>query len=240
MRPAAYYENYWSAGGFQPLGSPTTPLQRIFRTQLIQIKNCLDVGCGDGGTIGPIARGMGVKYVGVDISRSAVDLAIQNGFEAIAIEGSDNLPFPTESFDAACLIEVLEHLFDPLETLVEVHRVLAPGGAVVITVPNIAYWRRRLDLLAFGRWNPMGDELSVREPWRDPHVRFFTPRVVERLLEKAGFQRHRVWGDHGSLCRDIPWVRKFWWRESATYGFFQRRLPSLLRYRVVAIAEKLT
>lgn len=238
MSTARYYEEYWSPLGFQPLGKPSATLERVFRDRIGRLRNCLDVGCGDGGAIGPIAVSAGVDYVGVDVSQVAVSLAKEHGFNAIAVESSDSLPFPTGSFESACLVEVLEHLFDPFGTLREVHRVLAPGGVVVITVPNVAYWRRRADLFVLGRWNPLGDELSVQQPWRDPHIRFFTPKVVGRLLDATGFGPRTIWGDHGSLLRDLPWLRKAWRGPSRTYGFFQRLMPTLLGYRIVAIAEK--
>jgi methionine biosynthesis protein MetW len=239
MSTVKYYEDYWSPGGFQPLGKPTATLERVFHERLGWARNCLDIGCGDGATVGLIAQRVGLAYEGVDVSEAAVGLAKQNGFSARAVERSDSLPFADWSFDVVCLVEVLEHLFDPLGTLREAHRVLVPQGAVVVSVPNIAYWRRRMDLFVLGRWNPLGDELSIREPWRDPHIRFFTPKIVERLLVAAGFRMCTISGDHGSLLRDIPWLRKAWKGPNRTYALFQRAMPSLLGYRIVAVAEKI-
>jgi methionine biosynthesis protein MetW len=238
MSTEAYYENYWSPRGFRPLGKPNPTLEALFRDRLSWARNCLDVGCGDGGTVGPIALSSRVDYVGVDISEAAVRLANEQGFRAVVVESSDALPFSNGSFDAVFLVEVLEHLFDPLATLNEVHRVLAPGGVVVITVPNVAYWRWRADLFVLGRWNPLGDELSAEQPWRDPHIRFFTTKALAHLLDAAGFPRHAIWGDHGSMLRDFPLLRRAWRGPGRTYGFFQRLFPSLLGYRLVALAEK--
>jgi SAM-dependent methyltransferase len=233
-----YYEHYWSDEGFQPFGSRSAALEKVFHQSLGWARTCLDIGCGDGLTIGSVARDAGLTYEGVDVSAAAVRLAQSNGFNAQTVESSNHLPFDDGSFDVVCLIEVLEHLFDPLGTLREANRVLTPRGAVLLTVPNVAYWRWRADFFVLGRWNPLGDELSAREPWRDPHIRFFTPRIVDGLLDVAGFGRRTIFGDHGSLIREIPGLRRAWRRPSRIYGVFQRVMPSLLGYRIVAIAKK--
>jgi len=108
-------------------------------------------------------------------------------------------------------------------------------------VPNIAYWRRRIDLLGFGRWNPLGDDRSVSEPWRDPHLRFFTVPTLRSMLQQAGFAVISLGGHGGALLRDIPPVR--WMRQgdqgSAAYRDLQARLPSLLGWGLHASAARL-
>jgi hypothetical protein len=47
----------------------------------------------------------------------------------------------------------------PTITVAEIHRVLRPGGLLIATVPNIGFWRRRVD--RFGRWNAGGDDLGA-------------------------------------------------------------------------------
>ena len=72
----------------------------------------------------------------------------------------------------------------------EAARVLRSGGVLIASVPNVAFWRRRLDLVC-GRWNPEGDDLSVAEPWRDPHLRFLTTAA---LRSHAAASRVRIGG----------------------------------------------
>ena len=59
---------------------------------------------------------------------------------------------------------------------------------MIVTVPNVAHWRNRLDLALLGRWNPRGDHLSAEQPWRDPHVRFFSLSSLSRVVETSGFE----------------------------------------------------
>jgi SAM-dependent methyltransferase len=191
---SAYYENYWTPEGYNPRRDTTPPsLRRVFARHVDRDARCLDVGCGDGGTAGVWLKGHGAAYVGVDVAQRAVDLARDRGLDARKIEDAGALPFASAEFDVAVCIEVLEHLFAPDSAAAEIRRVLRTGGLLIATVPNMAFWRRRVDLL-FGRWNPGGDDLDAARPWRSPHVRFFTRRHLGALLREAGFSKVAVSG----------------------------------------------
>jgi SAM-dependent methyltransferase len=184
-------------------------------------------------------RERGCRYVGVDVAETAIRQAQVSGLDAQLIKDASELPFEDESFDVALMVEVLEHLFAPHSAVAEIHRVLRPGGVLLVTVPNVAYWRRRVDLALLGRWNPFGDDRSVEEPWRDPHIRFFNPGSMGRMLCQAGFVKVGVEGHGGAVLRDLPVVRRFWkGRPSAAYQAAEAWLPSLLGLRVGAFAVK--
>jgi predicted SAM-dependent methyltransferase len=135
-------------------------------------------------------------------------------------------------------VEVLEHLFEPLKAAEEFYRVLKPGGVLFVSLPNVAYWRRRLELLLLGRFDPLGDDLSVEQPWRDPHVRFFTPRTLRRMLSSVGFMVD-VHGYAGAALADIPKIgRVLNGRQSPMYRWAQARMPNLLGRRIYAVAVK--
>jgi methionine biosynthesis protein MetW len=248
METKTYYETYWSPGGFRPTGQLRVPLQELYEQAIDPMMDCLDFGCGDGRTSGLWLSERARSYVGVDVSATAVAMARDSGLDARVVDDGDSLPFPDESFDAVVCIEVLEHLFEPQAACAEFLRVLRPGGTLIITVPNVAYWRRRLDFFVLGRWNPLGDELSVSQPWRDPHIRFFNRRSLTRMLEHHGFAQVEVGGHGGTLAGDIPIVRKLvrerggWavpdWSPNPVYRRFERALPGLLGYRLHAVARR--
>ena len=249
MEVTEYYEAYWSDEGFNPANrSLPAPLRTLFEETVESQARCVDVGCGDGTTTGHWLSRHAAEYVGVDVSANAVEAAQARGFQAQQVDDSSTLPFEDASFDVATCIEVLEHVFEPHSTVREIHRVLKPGGVLIATVPNVAYWRRRLDMAVLGRWNPLGDDLSTKAPWRDPHIRFFTVRTLKRMLGDAGFEPVAVGGHGGTLAGDIPVVRRLcrrrggWavptWEPNPLYGALERVAPGLLGYRLHAVARR--
>jgi methionine biosynthesis protein MetW len=242
-----YYNEYWSEGGYRPTGKMVPPLMTLLRKYVPDGAKCLDIGCGDGRTSALWLASHGRTVVGVDVSEQAVADARAAGIEAWTIDDAAALPFEDESFDIAILVEVLEHLFSPHQAVWEARRVLRSRGRLVVTVPNLTYWRQRLDFALVGRWNPLGDHLSVEEPWRDPHIRFFTPRLLRRMLERNGFRILVLGGHGGTLLGDIPFARRLirryggWagdWQTHPLYVPFQRYAPGLFGYRIHAVAEK--
>jgi methionine biosynthesis protein MetW len=233
-----YYNQYWSDGGFQPWGSLDPDLRALYETRVSPGADCLDVGCGDGRTSGLWLREHAASYVGVDVSEPAVHEARRLGLDARPITDASELPFSDKSFDVVVCIEVLEHLFQPFDAAVEIRRVLRPGGLLIASVPNVAYWRRRAELAVIGRWNPFGDQLSTLKPWRDPHIRFFTPRSARAMLAEAGFGSIDAGGKGGGFLREFPAVRRRAQKTSALYRIAERRAPSLLAARLQIVARK--
>jgi SAM-dependent methyltransferase len=92
-------------------------------------------------------------------------------------EAAPKLPGP---FDAIIYGDVLEHLSDPLSALLAVNPSLAPGGLVVVSVPNVAHLWVRLALLG-GRFDYTDRGILDRT-----HLRFFTRRTLLALLAEAG------------------------------------------------------
>lgn len=242
MTTKQFYETYWSREGFRPQGFMTPALAAIFERTIRPGWRCLDVGCGDGGTSGVWLRAHGCDYVGVDISENAVRDARARGLNVRTIPEATSLPFDNSSFDAVVCIEVLEHLFEPHVAAVEILRVLKPGGRLLATVPNVAYWRRRLELGLVGLWNPLGDLESKERPWRDPHIRFFNPRTLQRMLSEVGFSAVRVGGHGGGFLMDLPFIGKHFDQNRTTrlYRAAEARLPALFGCRLHAVAYKAT
>ncbi|RLT33543.1 MAG: methyltransferase domain-containing protein [Chloroflexi bacterium] len=97
----------------------------------------LDFGCGTGviaRRLAPLVGETG-EVVGADISRVMLDFARSCGGPAhLRYEQSDGapLPFPDDSFDGAAMARTLMHVDNPHETLVELRRVVRPGGRLAI------------------------------------------------------------------------------------------------------------
>jgi SAM-dependent methyltransferase len=242
----AYYDTYWRPEE-RPLTGLYRQLEGLLATYTPPEGRYLDVGCGDGRTAGSYLRRAG-RYTGVDVSASAVDRARSQGFDAVRIDDPADLPFEPGQFDMAVCLETLEHLVDPLAAVREMGRLLQPGGLLVATVPNVVYWRRRLDFALIGRWNPLGDRLSIEQPWRDPHLRFFTPSTLRRMVETGGFQIVEAGGHWGGLLVDVPGRQRFSRsrtadpdavrRSSRLYEWLENRWPALLAFRLHVVARR--
>ena len=95
----------------------------------------LDVGCGTGWLAEHFA-----DYTGVDGSPDAVLAATEKGRNVVLHDLAQPLAFDDASFGGAVLKDVLEHVPDPVATVREVHRVLAPGGLVFASSPDAQRW----------------------------------------------------------------------------------------------------
>jgi SAM-dependent methyltransferase len=233
-----YYDDYWRRGHY-PEGSGQNPrVLELIDSELTAQTRCIDVGCGNGKATGVWLADRVGQYIGVDVSPVAIEEARALGLDARLIEDATSLPFADQSFDLAVCVEVLEHLVHPDQAVTEIARVLSPTGVLIATVPNTVFWRRRVDAVV-GRWNPFGDDLSVSEPWRDPHLRFFTARSLGAMIAGCGFEDVHISGHDGAVLRNIPLVRDLGrGGVSKLYGRLESRMPSLLAERINCVARK--
>jgi SAM-dependent methyltransferase len=143
----------------------------------------VDIGCGAGPALRYLAA-RGALALGLDHSRYALATATQLSPKSwVALNDSaSGLPIQTGSADLVLMSELVEHI-RPVEPLLrECHRILKPGGRVVVTTPNLWDARRVLAPLAGRPWS--GDT--------DPtHVNLYTPARLAADLRRAGFTRVR-------------------------------------------------
>jgi SAM-dependent methyltransferase len=241
-----FYETYWRPEQ-RPLTGLYQQLEGLLSAYTQPDGEYLDVGCGDGRTAGSYLRRAG-HYTGVDVSATAVEDARSQGLDAVRIDDPTELPFEPGKFDMVVCLETLEHLVDPLAAVREMRRLLRPKGVLVATVPNVVYWRRRLDFALIGRWNPLGDLLSIEQPWRDPHLRFFTKATLARMVETGGFQVVEAGGHWGGLLADVPGRQRLRRqrtadpdavrRSSRVYRWLENRWPALLAFRLHVVARR--
>jgi 2-polyprenyl-3-methyl-5-hydroxy-6-metoxy-1,4-benzoquinol methylase len=92
----------------------------------------------------------------------------------------------SRTFDVVVCADVLEHLEEPAAVLARVRSWISPGGALFVSLPNVANVAVRLALLA-GRFEYAEAGILDRT-----HLRFFTRRSARRLVEEAGFRIRRL------------------------------------------------
>lgn len=114
-------------------------------------RSVLDIGCGAGDNA-RLLRSRGLKVWAVTLSQGEAACA-REFCEQVLVANieTDELPFPAASFDVLLLSHVLEHTVVPGCVLTRLTRFLAPGGLVLVAVPNVANYRYRWRLLC-GDW----------------------------------------------------------------------------------------
>lgn len=140
----------------------------------------LDVACGQGRLIlyGPFP---GMQFHGADVSRSSLATAVERGYaNVVETNVAHPLPFPDQSFDVIVCSHILEHLAQPQGLVSEAHRLLRPGGLLVVGVPICLWWTRllRIHLLPLIIPSKRPEALAARFG----HVQFFTLPSLKRLL----------------------------------------------------------
>jgi len=113
------------------------------------------------------------------------------------ILGNGRLPFPDETFEFVSSFDVIEHLPSPSDLLIEAHRLLKPGGILVVSTPNTANLRNRIRHL-FGA-SPHPDAIGTwyERPFYG-HVREYTSGELDEMFGLAGFQTLAVHLSEGS------------------------------------------
>jgi len=146
-----------------------------------------DLGCGNGLQAEMLKKTMPEVIVrGCDISSAAIEKA-SNRMDLCYICNIDNsdLPENSEIYDLVLCVAVLEHLYDVSHALKEIHQILKPGKHVLIQVPNLCFWKFRLEIL-------MG---KIPYILRDPrHLHGFSKGFLIEKLEHAGFTYLRTLG----------------------------------------------
>jgi 2-polyprenyl-3-methyl-5-hydroxy-6-metoxy-1,4-benzoquinol methylase len=137
----------------------------------------LDIGCGRGDLLRRIRdEWQPASLGGIDaIDWLDEDLRADVDFHTVAAEDADGLPVA----DRVLLIEVIEHLEAPWSALRKAARLVAPGGRLVVSTPNLATLRTRLELALRGN-------LTSFRPDYDPHISPALPHVTERILREEG------------------------------------------------------
>lgn len=142
----------------------------------------LDVGCGTGSVTVIANSGKGNEIVAIEPDEVRAAVARSRGLEVQESLLDANFMQGREAFDVVMASDVLEHVAAPAELLNLMVRAAKPGGMLLISVPNVAHWSVRLNLL-FGRFDLEPDGIMDAT-----HLRWFTARTVRDLIEGTDCQ----------------------------------------------------
>ena len=142
----------------------------------------LDVGFGEGGLLRAAER-QGWDCAGVEVSPEALAFGRAEGWAVAEPHAAADL-LPQSGFDVVTLIEVIEHLEDPVRVLRQAVGWLRPGGFLYLTTPNVHSLNRRF----------LGPRWSIFCP--PEHLTIWSPRGLRTALSRLGLTRVRLW-THG-------------------------------------------
>ncbi len=142
----------------------------------------LDVGCGTGALGQVLSATCHAEVVGVEPDAARAARARVRGLSVRGGYLTDELIREIGFFDIVLLADVLEHLPNPHAMLRLVRKALKQRGAVIVSLPNVAHWSVRLDLLR-GRFEYQ--ECGIRDA---THLRWFTAATARSLLASSGFK----------------------------------------------------
>lgn len=166
----------------------------------------LDVGCGRGEFLHRLPAT--VRRCGID---SLPPEQVASEIEYSQHDVAWGLPWDEAEFDVVCAGEVIEHLLDTAAFLRECRRVLRPNGILVLTTPNLAYWRNLIQWLRQQQFFFVDHRAG-----ENGHVRYFAPRTLAALLGECGFVVERLFsiGDlptsRNLLLRGLGRVVQHW------------------------------
>jgi SAM-dependent methyltransferase len=183
----ALYEDFWADAPADPEPWAWRRRRELLLGEARPGERVLDLGCGAGRFVAALQQA-GADPVGVEIAEAALERARANapGADLRLVEPDGSLPLEHASVDLVWCSEVLEHVADTAHLLLEVRRVLRPGGRLLVTVPF--HGRLKAALIGLLRFDAHFDPLGQ-------HLRFYTRASLTAVLED-GFEDVRVqpWG----------------------------------------------
>lgn len=160
----------------------------------------LDLGCGDGENIAWLSKYLSSTYASDYNLLRLIRASRVPVYKQLFMADVTDYPTLDDTFDVIFFNHVLEHIPDDDKALSEVHRILKPGGLLILGVPNEGafFWQ-----LAY--------KLQPKSLTISDHVHFYTAKVLSKKCLQAGFVIREV--------HPIGWGVPHWWLDSQVRGY---------------------
>ncbi|WP_417671211.1 methionine biosynthesis protein MetW [Roseibium sp.] len=181
----------------------------------------LDIGSSDGTLLDLLAKERQVDGRGIEISQDGVNKSVARGLSVIQGDADTDLAdYPDKSFDVVIMSQTLQATRDPKEVVDELLRI---GDKVIISIPNFAHWRNRLQLLLRGRM-PVTKYLPY-EWYNTPNIHFCSLRDFVELCKELDATVDTAVALSGRGNK-IPFQAPWWvWNIVAEQAVFLLRRP---------------
>lgn len=198
----------------------------------------LDVGCGTGSVTKILADTCETEVIGIEPDPARAARAISRGLKVHVGRLSPEMVETIGSFDIVLFADVLEHLANPQAMLLAARDVLRPRGSIIVSIPNVAHWSVRAELMMRGRfqYQPAGIMDAT-------HLRWFSRESAKALIASAGFVVTAYRASAGTTLLDNNMRRPLRWMPAKSRAVFLRfaskRWPTLFGCQHVLKAEML-
>lgn len=158
----------------------------------------MEVGCGDGSTLNYLKNnGHCISTYGVELFPEAAEIAVskvdklyQSNIEAM------DLPIEKSSLDLILCLDVLEHLVNPVKVIKYLHKLLAPNGLIIASIPNVRHHTVMIPLLFQGKW-----EYQDEGVLDSTHLRFFVKDTAIKLMISSGLELEEIKANSGTSTK---------------------------------------
>ncbi|HEX7103341.1 MAG TPA: class I SAM-dependent methyltransferase [Nitrolancea sp.] len=176
-------------------------------------RRVIDLGCATGELLHSIREHGNDNLLGIEPSAAAAQSARTRWGLEVITGTLEAARLPAASVDTALLAHTAEHLPSPSRTFAELHRVIRPGGAVVLWLPNAESWAARL----------LGDWWIGYDVPR--HLYDFTPATLAFMLRQSGFAVQSL--QHEWIGLEWSWALRLWLRNQRPDSRLNTLLASL-------------
>ena len=167
-----------------------------FLPELKGNENIVDIGCGHGGVCHELIK-QGFDVSGIEINQDAIKSLKEKGFKIL--QTNITKPFDiVDRFNIVCILDVLEHLFDPYLLLKEAKKITKKDGYMIVMIPLYFDIVDRFKILFTGSVISMDnlcygkDHYSKFRSYNYDHIRFFRPRDIFEMGESLDLKVDKV------------------------------------------------
>lgn len=170
-------------------------LQSILNPGLNAETKVLEIGCSAGHFLYAMKKHVkecvGIEYNSEDAEFVSSELGIRSYTEPI-----ENTDIPSQYFDLIAILQVLEHVADPLSFLSTVSRYLKRGGHLCVEVPNVQ--EVLLSVYSISSYKDFY--------FKEPHIFYYSPKTLEMVMDRAGFSGTMKTVQRYSLMNHMHWL----------------------------------